>query len=105
MGQEKALLPVSLQRERPKRDLSGHRGDALLPRLMTELINSPNTMPFWAIDAVYFEIFKTKKYDFFAFLSPKDLSYFIGFHNQEKLFVTFMCLLFSLVREQENITA
>lgn len=60
---------VTLQ---PKRDLLGHRGDALPPRLMTELINSPNTMPFWAIDTVSFEIFKTTKYGiFFCFLKSK----------------------------------
>lgn len=108
MEEGEALSPavsgVTLQ---PKCDLSGRRGDALPPRLMTDLINSPNTMPFWAIDAVSFEIFKNTKYDFFGLLSPKHLSYFIGFHNQEKevIYNFYVSLLFRLVREQGNITA
>lgn len=56
--QSQAVSGVTLQ---PKCDLLGHWGDTSPPRLVTELIKSPNTMPFWAIDAVSFEIFKCTK--------------------------------------------
>lgn len=65
-------------------------------------------VPFWAIVAVSSETFKNIKYDYFLKMSRAQNIFLLllgSITKKKRLFKTFMCFLFSLLREQGDINA